>query len=342
VIGENVRRIIFCAVFLSWFAASAAASQNLFFMTVNGKMPSVRLSKALIHEHVVTNFIGADSVKIPAHDAPRDVSQFLKYFKALKERGVNLVFECTPAFIGRDVSLLQKVSSASGVEIVTNTGWYSAVDKKYLPAYAYTEDEIAISGRWMNEALHGIEGTAIKPGFIKLGVDKGELDSTEAKLLRAAVIVSKRTGLTIAVHTGDYAAAKSEYEILIRENHKPDKLVWVHAQNASDEERRTLAAKGVYISLDGVSEKNLDEYIQKVLFLKRYNLLSRVLISHDDGWSVLSNGSYESLEVFGNGNSTPYTTIFGKFVPMLLDSGVTQQEVDMIFRENVIKCFAIK
>jgi phosphotriesterase-related protein len=312
-----------------------------YLITVTGNVSASEMTVALPHEHLVTNFIGADSVNVPEDIDSKSVEKFIPHFNQLKANGVNFVFECTPAYIGRDVKLLREISKRSGVHIVTNTGIYAAVNKKYVPAFVYKESAEAIAQRWENEFLQGIEGTGVKPGFIKLGVDKGPLDSVENKLLRAAIKVSKKTGLTIAVHTGDYAAASSEYETVVRENYDPSKLVWVHAQNASDAERKDLASRGMYISLDGVSETNFQDYAERILFMKRNNLLHKIILSHDDGWAVLSNGSYERLELFGNGNTIPYSTIHTKLIPVLKSKGITGAEVELIMRGNVIKCFAI-
>ena len=324
------------------FLLAPAALQAQNFMTVNGRVNASELTRALPHEHVDTNFIGADAIMVPPRHGQTHVSHVISAFKSLHAKGVNFVFECTPAYIGRDVKLLKEISRQSGVHIVTNTGFYAAVNKKYIPDFVYTGSVTDISQRWEKEFVNGIDGTDVKPGFIKLGVDTGPLDSIETKLLLAAVDVSRKTGLTIAVHTGDYAAALSEYQIVKREKHDPSRLVWVHAQNASNEERLDLATKGVYISLDGVSEKNFEEYAARILFLKRNNVLNRVILSHDDGWAVLSNGSYKELELFGNGNLNPYTTIFSRLIPLLKKEGMTDAEIDLIMKENVVKCFAIR
>lgn len=311
-------------------------------MTVNGKVNVSKLKGALPHEHVVTNFIGADSVVVPLRYDKAQISEMVSAFKSLRSKGVNFVFECTPAYIGRDVKLLKEISRQSGVHIVTNTGFYAAVNKKYLPGFVRTATVSDIARRWETEFVNGIEGTDIRPGFIKLGVDTGPLDSIETKLLLAAIHASRKTGLTIAVHTGDYAAALSEYQIATSEKHDPTRLVWVHAQNASDNERLDLAKKGMYISLDGVSEKNFQEYAERILFMKENNVLNKIILSHDDGWAVLLNGSYKELELFGNGNLNPYTTIFSKLLPLLKKGGITESEIQLIMKDNVIRCFSVK
>jgi len=72
--------------------------------------------------------------------------------------------------------------------------------------------------------------------------------------------------------------------------------------------------------------------------MKKNNLLQRLLISHDDGWSVLSNGSYESIEPFKKGKQ--YATISEKLIPVLIQKGMNEKEIEQVMKINPKKCFA--
>lgn len=317
------------------------ASCGSFIQTVNGKINGKVIRGVLPHEHIVTNFSGANKILENPTETTAAIRRIMPHLDSLKAQGVNTLFECTPRYIGRDVALLKLLSDKAGINIITNTGWYAAVDKKYLPAEAFRWSEDEIAQHWMNEFLKGIGDTGIKPGFIKLGVGDGRLDTIEAKLLRAAIQVSHSTGLTIAVHTGDGIAAKDELAIAIEKGLKPGKLIWVHAQNGTDAEREELAKQGVWISLDGISETTIQNYLKQITYLKRNKLTSRLLISHDDGWSVLTNGTYGELELFKNGNSSPYQTINKRLIPLLLADGFTHKEINRIMHKNPAKALSL-
>jgi phosphotriesterase-related protein len=137
--------------------------------------------------------------------------------------------ECTPAFLGRDAKLLKRLATASGLHIITNTGFYGAANDKYVPALAREESVQQLADRWIREFREGIDGTSIRPGIIKIGVDAGPLSEIDAKLVRAAAKTHLQTGLTIASHTGDGVAALEELEILKQEGVHPSALIWVHA-----------------------------------------------------------------------------------------------------------------
>lgn len=315
-------------------------SEN-YIMTVSGKINVNKLGRTLPHEHIIVDFIGAEIVKQPQYSDEIAIEIILPHLMELKKNGIGTIFECTPNYIGRNPQLLKKLSDLSGINIVTNTGYYAAVDKKYLPQHAYDETAEQISKRWENEAIEGIENTKIKPGFIKLGVGSGPLDSIETKLLEAAILLSKKTNLTIAIHTGDGEAAESEFNLLKNSGLKLEKMIWVHAQNGTDIQREKLAKEGVWISLDGVSETRIKEYINMVIYLKDKNLLNKILISHDDGWSVTKNDGDIELDLFENGNSKPYHTIINQFLDSLILRGFDQNEINLLLKDNPIKSISL-
>jgi phosphotriesterase-related protein len=313
-----------------------------YIMTVTGKMPIQNFGTILPHEHVITDFLGAERLEKPRYQVEKAIDIVLPHLLRLKQSGVGLLFECTPNYIGRNVALLKTLSERSGIAMVTNTGYYSAVDKKFLPQHAFTETAEAISKRWEREWQEGIGLSGIRPGFIKLGVGEGPLDEIEAKLLRAALLLHKKSGLAIAMHTGDAAAANSEFEILAYEGVRASAMIWVHAQNASHGEREALAKKGVWISLDGANEPGMADYVEMIAKMKESGLLSRLLLSHDDGWMVEEKNGTVQMETYQNGNSTPYTSILELLLPQLVKSGFTQAEIDQLVKENPIRAFALQ
>ena len=250
---------------------------------VRGKLPVSDMGASLIHEHVLVDFIGADKISPDRWQHDSVIRKVLPYLQEIKSLGINTLVECTPAFIGRDVLLLQKLSVRSGLNILTNTGYYGASDNKYLPKWAFTETAEQLASRWIAEFETGIENTGIRPGFIKTGVNNGKLSELHQKLIRAAALTHLKTGLTICSHTGPPLPAREEIEILEKSGVHPSAFVWVHA-SGSAEEMEDLAKSGCWISLDGVNTDNIARHLELISFLKNKNRLKQVLISHDAGW----------------------------------------------------------
>lgn len=319
-------------------------------MTVNGSIHAHKMGISLPHEHITTDFTGAELVHQPQYDIEGAAEGILPYLLELKSLGCNTIFECTPNYIGRDVRLLKLLSDRSGMNIITNTGYYAAANYKYLPKHFYDESAEQLAERWIKEWREGIDGTGIRPGFIKIGVNKAPLTSDERKLVEAAAITHLQTGLTIAIHTGNGAAAKEELEWLMQMGVAPDAMIWVHAQHDKEEDHflTDLARMGVWISLDGVNAKprQLKRYLYQLQSMRSEGLLHRALISHDDGWAV--NTAEEEgkkvvhLSLFDNGNKVPYHTIFSKLIPDLLSWGFTRKDIKQIMVKNPRHAFMIR
>jgi phosphotriesterase-related protein len=192
--------------------ASTAARSHV--QTVIGAVPSEALGVTLMHEHLLVDFIGAAQVSRSRYDPDAVFKVALPHLQKARQLGCETLVDCTPAYLGRDPQLLKRLSEASGVRIVTNTGLYGAANDKHVPAFAFEETAEQLAARWTQEAVDGLENTSIRPGFLKIGVDAAPLSDIDAKLVRAAALTTLKTGLPIASHTGSGAAAMAELDLL--------------------------------------------------------------------------------------------------------------------------------
>ncbi|WP_285008431.1 phosphotriesterase family protein [Pedobacter faecalis] len=309
-------------------------TKELQVMTVWGPVSPFRLGKVLAHEHIFTDFSGAGQ-ETPQYNREEAFQFALPYLKKIKASGIGTIIECTPAYIGRDVILLKQLSEASRLHIITNTGYYAAVNQKYLPPHAHTESAQQLAQRWINEYKNGIEGTGIKPGFIKLGVGNAPLTPVERKLIQAAAITHKQTGLKIFIHTGNGEAATAEADLLQNEGIDLEAMIWVHAQNdQSGNYHLQLAKRGCWISLDGYSPAETEKYITFLQNLKQQNLLNKVILSHDDGFAVVNNQGKISFEAYRKNNDTIYTSIQTTLQPALIKAGFSEKDLTTLMHNN--------
>ena len=314
---------------------SCAKKETFKVQTVNEQITTNQLGQTLIHEHILVDFIGADSTGYHRWDPAEVVESVLPFLREAKELGFRTLLECTPAYLGRDPQLLKALSDSSGLQILTNSGYYGAYGRKYLPEHAYSETADQLAARWINEFENGIEDTDIKPGFIKISVNDSVLSEMSQKIVRAAARTHLATGLTIASHTGPAIPAYEEMEILEVEGVALEAFIWVHAQAEKDLVKQIEAAKrGVWISMDGLRDDNIEEYLNYVNKFKSENLLHKLLISHDAGW-------YRPGEENG-GEFRGYTALSKKLIPMLRAEGISQDEIDQIVIKNPASAFAIR
>ena len=303
-------------------------------ITVKGPIPATNMRVSLIHEHILVDFVGADAYDPKKWNRDAVIKKVLPFLQDLKKQGCNTLVECTPAYLGRDPILLQKLSTLSGLNIITNTGYYGGSVNKYLPGHAFTETSEQLADRWTSEFRNGIEDTGIKPGFIKISVNDQSLSEISTKLIQAAAICHLQTGLTIASHTGPAIPAFEQIEIVKRSGASPAAFIWVHAQNEKDPENYVLAAKqGAWVSLDALRDENVEEYIGKLSFMKSEKCLHRTLISHDAGW-------YEPHKPDG-GTIRGYTTLFEKLIPGLLHAGFSKKDIAQLLEHNAAEAFGV-
>ena len=314
--------------------ASAAAEEGRVW-TVLGPIAPAAFGSALCHEHVLVDFIGADRVSRDRYDAAEAFDVALPHLRRARELGCRGFVECTPACLGRDPLLLARLARAADLHILTNTGYYGAAKDQYVPRHAHDESADQLAGRWVREWEGGIEGTGIRPGFIKTGVDAGPLSAIDGTLVRAAARAHARTGLTIASHTGDTRAALEQLAILAEEGVGPDAFIWVHAQSDwAPQPRIDAARQGVWIEIDNVSEQTAAGCAAQVTTLKQAGLLHRVLVSHDAGW-------YRPGEPRG-GSFRGFETVYTAFVPALRQSGWSDGEILQLLAANPAAAFTVR
>lgn len=304
-------------------------------MTVNGPLRVQDAGCMLSHEHVMVDFIGADKITPSRYNREEVFDAALPKLLSAKEAGCKTIVECTPAWLGRDVLLLKQLSVSSGINLITNTGYYGAAGEKYFPDFVFTEPAEKIAGRWISEWENGIDGTGIKPGFIKTGVDKFPLTATQQKVIKAAAITHLATGLPIGVHTGDGKAAMQEMSILKQQRVNLNSWTWIHAQNEKDTAFHIKAAReGGWVEFDGVNAASEQLHIGLLTAMKKNRLLHKVLVSQDSGW-------YHVGERDG-GNYQDYNYIFTHFIPNLQKHGFTSKEVHTLFNDNPARAFLIR
>lgn len=304
-------------------------------MTVTGPVHAGAIGNTLIHEHILVDFIGAGQINPNRWQQEEVVAKVLPHLKEVKDAGCRTFIDCTPNYLGRDVVLLRRLAALSGLNIVTNTGYYGGSDHKYLPAHAFTETAQALAVRWMKEWKEGIDGTTVRPGFIKISVNPAALSEISKKLIRAAALTHLQTGLTIASHTGPAVPALEQIALLRSEGVDASAFIWVHAQNETDLTYYISAAQaGAWVSLDGLSDNNVADYTRRLSFLRDEKWLSQTLVSHDAGW-------YDPGKP-GGGNFRGYTTLFKKLIPALAQQGFTADEIDQLVRRNPQNAFAIR
>ena len=227
---------------------------------------------------------------------------------ALKDRGFTGIVECSTIDLGRDVVILNRLARRTGLHILTNTGGYAAFGDAFTVTYVVEDDPNLIAARWIYESEVGIDGTGIKPGFIKIAVDPGPLSDLDRKLVQAAAKTHLQTGLTIACHTGEAQAAIGALQTAISEGVDPSALIVVHSSQITDEGvLRELADAGWYNTAD------------------------------PKGWMEFMGEMYHPTK-----GSNQYLPIADQLMPALTRTGMSNRQIQQLVKDNPAKAFTIR
>lgn len=221
--------------------------------TVLGKKPADELGLTLAHEHICCYF---EYFRQMLGDRYLDMALLeekaighLKEMKAVY--GLSTFVDCTPVNIGRDISLLKRVSEASGVNIVASTGFY------------YTDEEMLRGLSSENILRHVIEDAAVNPiGLIKFAAEWEELSPLNEKLLDILCEAQKTLALPFCIHSNaQNQNALKVLEFVLKRGVRPETLTIAHCSDTRDlaflEE---ILRTGCYIGFDRIYPIENDDY----------------------------------------------------------------------------------
>ena len=328
-------------VFLACIVPSMTMAQVI---TVTGPIAPEEMGLALIHEHIMVDWIGADSTGYHRWERKEIVERTLPYLEELKKHGVTSFLDCTPAYLGRDPYVLKELSERTGLHILTNTGYYGARNNKYIPKSLMNASPKDMAAQWIEEFREGIDGSGIRPGFIKISVENEYiLSEMHKRLVKAAALTHLETGLTIVSHTGGDGPALAQLKVLKDIGVSPRAFVWTHAQSGTMTGYLKAASLGAWISLDNLNDHpdnkpqstgSITWFVKTLLELKDKGILNHILISHDAGWYTVGEKD--------GGDYRGYTDLFTKLIPELKENGFSQSDIDMILRQNPKRAYSIR
>ncbi len=171
--------------------------------------------------------------------------------KRFAQVGGSTLVEVTPIAMGRAPEVLAALSRLTGVNIVMSTSFYI---EQFHPPFMDAVDVDVIAALFLEELTIGVDGTGIRAGYIGEVGTSSPVTDTELKVLEAAAIASRETGVAINVHRSSYPdgwAVMRAVEHLRDCEVAPDRIVVSHCDEVPEPEfSLELANKGVYVEFD--------------------------------------------------------------------------------------------
>jgi phosphotriesterase-related protein len=305
--------------------------------TVNGPIDVEELGLTLIHEHFRT-IDEAGRFQFPhLYDEQGEWDAAVSDADAVKRHGVRTVVDPGAMFLYRDATFSRRVADESGLQIVLATGVYTY---DHLPQFLLNRDEDAVAAIFVHEIENGIQGTGIRPAFIKCAADEPGITPNIEKIHRAAARASNQTGKPIMAHSRPASGTGLEQmRIFEEEGVDPAKVQVAHTGDTDDLDYiDKLLATGCWIGMD---RYGLDIYLPTerrnatMLALLERGHADRMFISQD----YCSTIDWFPLEVQGylKANEVPkwsMTFLFEEVIPELKERGMTDDQLDQMMVEN--------
>ena len=250
--------------------------------TVTGPIAREDVTCALAHEHLFVDFRGPADPEYGRVDGDEVRAGCERRLMEAREVGVDLLVDCTPIGIGRNVQLLRDLSRSTGIRIVCATGIYRALRPPELASASGEE----LTDLFTRELTAGIDDTGVRAGFIKIATTDTGPTGDETIVHRAGGRAAAATGVAIVLHSPRADAAEIVLRTLEAEGFDPARLVWAHAQESSLGENLRLAARGVVVSYDAIGTSDDQEMLDRISHLAAASCGDRIVLSSDSSFVV--------------------------------------------------------
>ena len=311
-------------------------------MSVTGPVDEADLGRVLVHEHITIDMPGQELDPSYAPDIPEIVARGVDQLQKLRDHGVGAIVDPCPIELGRDPELYAEVSEKSGVKIIFATGFY--MEASGIPHYWRARDAEEIAEFYLSEITDGVGSTGLRPGIIKAATGL-EASALERRVLAGAAMAQAQGGVAIITHTENSRHGDVQQAVFAESGADPARIMIGHQdEQKSAAPIAALAANGTFVGIDRVGLDSLasdDHRADMVAELVRGGHRERLCLSQDCVCNfkapkvpfALSSGVKISVEQF-LASMKPMTHVLTVFSDKLRERGVTDEDLDVIFRDN--------
>ncbi|WP_045516004.1 phosphotriesterase family protein [Neobacillus niacini] len=299
--------------------------------TVLGKISPEEFGVCSAHEHLS---IDLSRIKKDPDTILDDEQGMIEELEDFYRLGGRSMVEVTNDGMGRDVLRLRRLSEATGVHLVTCTGFYK---DPFIPEFAHGWSAEQFASHFIKEATEGIGDTGILPGVIgEVGTSHNEIKPIERELLIGAALAGKATGLPVTTHTTLGTLGYQQVQLLTEYGLPVDQIIIGHQDlNANKDEVLAVLETGAYIAFDTIGKVNYRPDEERVEFLLDFIKLGfekQILLSAD-----LTRKSHWKKH-----GGPGYGLVLEDFIPKMKAAGISQDMLDQFLIINPSRAFSIR
>lgn len=300
--------------------------------TIAGPVDSAALGRTLAHEHICSGMAGMERVGMfDLNDVTRRAVAALAN---ARDVGIQTVIDCSPLDLGRQATLFERLARESSSNVIACTGVY-----RYVPSSYAGWNVDVLAEYFLRDLRHGMEGTKIRAGVLKIAwdyeyrVDDGPA-APRAQLeqcARAAALAAKTAGVPILVHHRCEDRTGHRVLDIFEEEGVDLRAVTVgHCNDSLDKDYVIgLARRGATVGLDRFnpnrSQAELERRAQLALDVIKAGYASHMTLSHDRAAFSINGGPPEG----GPRPEDPdcYVRVSQQEIPWLLEHGATDADI---------------
>ncbi|KAF0369879.1 phosphotriesterase-related protein [Pediococcus acidilactici] len=250
----------------------------------------------------------------------------IQEFRDLYSKGIRNVISMSNRGMGRNIPYAEKVADESGINIVQSTGFYQDA---FLPVEVFRLSVNQLATGMIKDIEVGIKGTNVKAGVIgEIATTKGKWTLGEEKVFEAALIAQKETGCPISTHTSMGTLGHEQVNYFVRNHADLSKIVIGHVDLSGNANYVIDMLKtGINVEFDTIGKNN---YLEDSI---RAKMLKKIEQAGFTDQIVLSMDITRKSHLKANGGNG-YAYLLDKFVPTLLDTGVSEKFIHKMLNEN--------
>ncbi len=310
--------------------------------TLDGPLDTAELGTVLMHEHVfnITAEIQIVHPGFNGWDPEVEIPKAQRTLRAAKEMGIDTLVELSPIGLGRSLDLIRRANEGSGLNIVLATGLYT-YDVLPRPWHligpgTVLDGEEPLDDLMRADLTDGIEGSGVKPGFLKCAIDADGLTEHVERVVRSVCRIHAETGTPICIHTSaPHERGRDALRILAEEHVDPSRVMLAHCGDSADlDYLEEMAASGALLGMDRFGLNVLlpfGERVATVAAMCERGHADKMILSQDASCFTdwFPPGLREQMAP-----NWHYLHVIQDVIPALHERGVSEQQVNQMMRGN--------
>lgn len=287
--------------------------------TVRGDIVPEMLGVTYLHEHLIGYSHNPNADIDLRLDSEAAAATELHHFRIA---GGHAVVEMSPTDYNRNPLALRRLAEATGIHIITITGFIKGASADSLVADKSIQQ---LADEMIRDVSDSIGQTGIRAGLIKAGSSLDKITPNEEKVFRAAAIAHRETGASISTHTEAGTMALEQIALLRSEGVAPEQILIGHTDRKLDwDYHLAIANTGVTLGYDQFSK---EKYYPDSL---RCDFIVRMIRAGFGKQIAISGDLARRSDLTGYGGGPGYTFILWRILPWLNKKGASTDDIQQI------------